>query len=244
MSETDLTDNAVPTLDLDAWLDGATVQQASVDILQRPDLLARWQDWERRYDRAEATSKTAAAELSFGEESPLAELEREGEDLLEEISASRATWYMAALDSDDIQAIVDAFPEPAKPQPFTRALPSLQKSPTDAQARAYLKAFQAWEHDRDQYNADHRDEQDAWARAAQAMMIDRGAEKIVRSLDRIEVRGQVIATSITHEQALGLTKRIGEAQVAAILTAVDAATSEEPVVPADFSRRASETDPT
>ena len=227
-----------PDFDLDAWLAGATVAQASVDILQRPDLLARYDEWERRYERAQQIAK-ANPDAGLDEDDPLAEIEAEGEALYEEIAASRATWYVRGLGSEDADAITAAFPEPEKPPVFDKPLPKETTRPTEAQAKAYLTAWKAWEIAHDRFNAEHKAEQDAWSKAAAKVLVQRGAETIVRALDRIEVGGRVIATSISHEQALALPGKIGDVQVQRIIDAIREVGEAEPEVPAAFLSRTS-----
>ena len=117
----------------------------------------------------------------------------------------------------------------------------MQNRPTETQAKAFLKAYEAWQTRRDQFAKEHEAEAEAYVKAATAAIIARGAEKIVRTLARIEVAGEVIAESITIEQAQTLPAAIGEVQVGKILAAIDRATTAEPELPASFSPRGSGT---
>jgi len=234
--------DTTPEFNLDDWLAGATIAQASVDILQRPDLLARYDEWERRYERAQQIAKSNP-DAGLDDEDPLLEIEAEGETLLAEISASRATWYVRGLQDDDANAINEAFPMPDKPAGFDKPLPTVADKPTNAQAEAYNRRFRAYEIELERYNTAHRDEHESWAKAAFEVQTNRGAEQIVRCLDRIEVAGRVIATSITHEQARALPSKIGDVQVGKIIAAIKAAREAEPEVPAGFLSRSSATSP-
>lgn len=241
MTDINVSAESAQSIDLEAWLGGATVAEASVDVYQRPDLLARIEEWQRRYERAEDFERQTGGERSAGEEDPLAALDAEGEALLADLAASRSTWYLRALSSADEQAINAAHPLPERPATFSEKPPVMQNRPTDAQARAFIKAYEAWQARGEQYRLEHEAESEAWAQSTTAALIARGAEKIARSVARIEVGGEVIATAVTLEQARSLPERIGEVQVGKILTAISAATELEPTMPAPFSRRGSET---
>lgn len=224
-------------LDLTAWLAGATVTEASVDIYQRPDLLGRIEEWQRRY---EAATADAPGERSAGESDPSAALEAEGQVLLDELATSKSVWYLRALSTDDEQAIEDAIPLPPRPDLFSEKPPFAQARPTDTQAKAFLKSYEAWEQRKAQHAIEHADALNEYVRAVTQASLERGAEKIVRCLARVEVDGEVVATSITHDQARALPQTIGEVQVGKIIAAISHATAQEPDLPAPFSRRASE----
>ena len=226
--------------DFDAWLDGATVAEASVDIYANLQLLGRYQEWERRYEAAQSLAEVAPDERSMGDDDPISELEAEGEQILEGLRASKATWYLAALSSEDEAAIVEAHPIPAAPVTFDEPYPTITTRPTEAQADAYLTAFRAREEQQNAFNVKHMTEIEAHNAAVQAVLEARGAEKIVRSFRRVEAGGKVSTSPLTVAQAKALPSKIGEPQVSLILKAVDAATSAEPVIPAPFSRKSSE----
>ncbi len=217
--------------DFDAWIAGASLAQASTEILQKPSLLSDYEDWKRRWDRAQRTP----AERALGQPDPLAVLEAEGESLLAELEASRTVWHVRQIENDELDAIAAAFPEPEKPEIFEELPPkALQSGATDAQSKAYLRSFDAWTVRRDAFNVTHSAEHEAWARAANEMLADRGAEKIARATVRIEQAGRVIATSITNAQARALGEKIGAQQVAKILDLIDQVGAVAPEVPADF----------
>ncbi|HYP72810.1 MAG TPA: hypothetical protein VEP72_01880 [Microbacterium sp.] len=233
--ETPVTENQTPeTLDLTAWLSGATVAEASVDIYQRPDLLGRIEEWQRRYERA---INEPATERSAGERDPIKALEAEGEKLLDELEASKSVWYLRALSSEDEKAINEAHPLPESPPAFTEKPPFLNPRPTEAQAKAFLGAHEAWQERHKQHTEEHKAEHEAYLHAATASLVSRGSEKIARTLARIEVDGKVIAESITAEQAESLPAKIGEVQVGKILAAISKATEVEPQLPAPFSQK-------
>ena len=230
------------SIDLNTWLAGATVTQASVDIYQRPDLLGKIEEWQRRYARAEKNAP-AVLERGIDDPDPLADLTAEGERLFAELEASKAVWYVRALSSDDSDAIDEAHPEPTRPASFDEAPPVMQAKPTEAQSSAFLAAYEAWKERRAAFVEAQSVERDEYVRAMTRVLKARGAERIVRCLDRIEVGGEVVTGSITIEQARSLPERIGEHQVGKIMEAIGQATNAEPDLPASFSRASSETTP-
>ncbi|GAA2237733.1 hypothetical protein GCM10010401_07420 [Rarobacter faecitabidus] len=229
-----------PEFDFDAWIDGATVTQVSVEILQRPDLLARYEDWERRYKVAEQAA--GIYERSADEPDPLKALSSEGEALIEQMRASKATFYVRALDSRDVEAINDAHPLPEKPALFDKDMPLVGKNPTEAQAKAYVLGVKAWEQARDKFNAEHKEEHEAWAKKVAKAVEDRGAETLARAIASIEVGGRKVADGLDVDRVRKLGEQIGTVQLKRLVDAVDEATEAEPEVPAGFLSRTSESD--
>lgn len=227
-------------LNLTDWLSGATVAEMSVDVYQRPDLLGKINEWERRLERATAAGD---AERSAGEPDPIAALEAEGEALLAELEASKSVWYMRALSSDDEDAINEAHPLPEPPARFAEKPPVLTARPTEVQSQAFLKAHEAYEQRKTLHDEERRPDAEKYVKQLTVTLKARGVEKIVRSLARIEAGGSVIATAITAEQAATLPAKIGEQQTGKILEAIADATQIEPELPASFSRASSETTP-
>lgn len=244
MTETPETTTAdAPELDFDAWLDGATITQASVEILQRPDLLARYADWERRYDRAEAEWADTVDERSASDPDPLAAIKAEGEALLEQMQASRATWYVRAMSDDDQKAIEAAFPLPEQPESFKEHAPKPVHAPTEVQGKAFLRGMEAWELRKQAFVAEHAKEFEDWRDEVKKVVDQRDAESIARCVVSVEVGGRQIADHITHEQAAVLGEKINPLQVKKIVNAIVEATTAEPEVPADFLSRTSASDP-
>lgn len=215
-------------LDFDAWLDGASLTTTSVDILQNPGLLGRYESWLRRYQRAEAVD---TGERTMGEADPLIALRVEGEQILAEVEQSRTTWHLRALTSEDDRAITAAFPTPDAPEGFTEAPPKIATAPTEAQAKAFSQGYEAWTRRQQQWAEDHRAELEAYGKQLQTVAEQRGAERLVRAVTRIEQGGRTIADRITVEQALSLPVKIGEAQVAVLVAAVERVSAEVPEVP-------------
>jgi hypothetical protein len=225
-------------MDLDAWLNGATLMTASVDIVQRADLLGKFEAWSRKW---EALPEEDEDDASLGDNPEREALAQEGEALRKQIEKSTSTWFVRALDTEERQAVLDAFPAPAGPPKFTEPIPRLVPSPTDGQAKAYLKAATLWETKRDRFLEENKDAFERYTKDAQAIGIERIAETLSRAVIRVEVHGRVIAESsetggpaIGFETAKRLIKQIGEPQFAKLNQAVEHATNAEPEVPAAF----------
>lgn len=224
--------------DFGAWLAGASATTTSVDILQNPALLGKYESWQRRYSRASRT----ADERSAGEPDPLKALEAEGERLLSQIEESRSVWHVRALTADDERAILAAFPDPKGPEGFDERPPRLTSSPTEAQAKAFSYGYQAYEKRMAMWVEAHRAELDAYGESLRQVAISRGAERISRAVVLIEQGGRQIS-KITAEHAEQLPQAIGEAQVEVLLQAIAKASTDVPEVPMGPLSHGSESDP-
>lgn len=223
--------------DFDAFIDGASVTEESVEIFQNGEVLGKYEDWRRRYERA-AQLEEADGERSANEEDPLAVLIEEGAVLLTELEESRTVWFVRALEPDAEIAIEAAHPAPENPfQPFTDPQPQLPSHPTEKQATAYVIAMEAWTekqtaHLTEQYRAEPYK---AYSKAARQIVADREAEKVHRGFVRIEKDSEVIATkSPSVEQVKALRAKIGELQFGRLVTAIDEAKKKEPEVAGAF----------
>ena len=229
-----------PVYDFDAWLDGASLTQKSVEILQNPALLSRWDDLQRRYEHAQQVGQ---AEVGIEDVSPLAALEAEADELLAEIEASRSVWHVRALTDEDVAAIMAAHPITPAPQ-FGGQVPSVQPNPTEAQAKAFLGAYTAYGAKLEAWKAEHAAELEAHEKATADALLARGAEKVARAVVRVEQGGATVTDRVSVEQVIALERRIGKAQISKIIAAIDAATTDEPEVPAGFLSRRSGADQT
>lgn len=219
--------------DFDAWLGGASLVQASAEILQDGGLLARWEDLRTRWDRAEGM---APAERSISDPDPMAELEREAQELLDAIEKSRTTFVVRGLLPSDLTAITAAHPVTKAPE-FVGKKPAIVASPTEAQSKAFLGMWESYSLQREEWNAAHAEEIDAHRRDTMEALRSQGAERVSRAVVRVEQGGRVIATKLSPEQVLALAERIGEPQLALILAAITRASDEAPEVDADFLSR-------
>lgn len=213
--------------DFDSWLAGAGLPQSSVEILQRPELLARLADMERR-------ARRLSADRGIADDDVVGDVAA----LLAEVEASRTVWFVRALTSEDVDAILAAHPIDPTPR-FTGRLPAVVPNPTEAQARAFLGMWESYEAQRERWQAEHAADLEAHAARSVEAMRARGAERISRAVVRIEQQGQVIADHVTVVQAMALPRVLGEPQVAAILAAIDAASDSVPEVDPDFLSRIS-----
>ena len=216
-------------LDFESWLSGASATTTSIEILQTPALLGRYESWLRRYNRARAAD--VGSERSASDPDPVKALEAEGVALLDEIERSRSTWHVRALSGDDNRGIIEAHPDPVAPEGFTEKPPRIVTSPTEAQAKAFSQGYEAWSHRQQLWVSENRAQLEAYGEALRQINVDRGAEKIARAVVRVEQGGRVVTERVTAEQALALPARIGEAQVAVLLDAINRASTEVPEVP-------------
>ena len=219
----------------EAWLNGATVTERSVEIMLDGALLGRWDDWSRRYERAERGA--AVNERSAGEVSPLRALEVEGAQLLEDIQAARATWFVRGLQEDVVKAVDAAFPAPAPSWGrFSVPPPVVPDNPTEAQADAFLKAVGLWEEQRTQFNEDNAEAMQAHLVLMREVKLSRGYERVARGTVRIEQGGEVLFTAVTADQARAFHQKLGDHEFMKIVGAIETATTTpaDPPGEADF----------
>ena len=104
--------SAVPAGDdwFDNWIETGTVAQRSVNIYGRPDLFAKYEDLERRREVAAAIEEDG--EKSVGD-SALSDLDAEISALYKQWQDSKTTWYIRALNPDEIDGVRDecGFPD-------------------------------------------------------------------------------------------------------------------------------------
>lgn len=228
----------LPEFDFDQWLTESRVAQTSVEVLQRPDLLAEVEDWKRRMERAK--SLPANPDRSFGEADPVEALKAEGQALIEQIRDSRATFYLAALDAKDERAIEAAHPMPDPPVMFDRPLPELSDRATDAQAQAFLGAWDAWKQAKDEFISAHVDVLAPWQEQTERILELRGAERVARSVVSMKQHGVTTKLHLTAEQVLKMQETFGKPQMSLFIEALDKLKTNPPkepeVSPAFLSR--------
>ncbi len=131
-----------------------------------------------------------------------------------------------------------------KPGPrFTGKIPSVQPNPTETQAKAFLGMYASYEAQLNRWQDEHAEEIDAHRQATLAALQAQGAEKVARSVVRIEQAGRTIADRITADQVIALQKRIGDPQIKVILAKINEVSENVPEVPPGFSSRTSGSDP-
>lgn len=233
---------AVPVdFDLDAWLDGGSVSQRSVPIYSRPDLIADFEEWERRYALAEERAKGQSEETSLGDTDELDALKGEGEEIHAKWLASKAEWRVRALDDEDeirpitgrkpIYDDLPEFPEPEPKQPrdFGHGKPS----------EAYVAAHTAWRARRDAYLAEQKPAQDGLDKKRSEAEDEANLEMIAAAVVSIEFANGRTACGVTVDQLRKMRKVIGTRQVTRLLHAATLATMAEPTMPVPSSRTTS-----
>ena len=100
MTDINVSAENAQTIDLEAWLGGATVAESAVEVYQDGAAFGRYQAWEKEYERAPAIAATRP-DGALDDEDPLAELEAEGEALLDRLRETRSTWFLRALSFPD-----------------------------------------------------------------------------------------------------------------------------------------------
>lgn len=110
-----------------SWLEHGTVAQRSVPIYGRPDLFAKYEDLERQRKIAEEIEE--AGEKAMGDPGTEA-IDTQLRALYDQWQASKATWYIRALSSDEIDDVRDSIAFPTEPG----------SKATDEEKRAYEKA--------------------------------------------------------------------------------------------------------
>lgn len=224
--------------DFNQWLTEARIATRSVDVLQRPDLIGEYQEWQRQYDRVKAAAPSIS-ERSMGELDPVQALEVEGRKLLEQIQASRATFYIAAVSDEDEKAIEAAFPLPEAPVTFDLELPTMADHATEKQADAFLAAWEAWKVAQARFVDQHagvlQEFQDAW----NAENENRNIERICRAVTAVRVGGELHKIRLTPDQVRDMEAHLGKPQIGKILQAIAQAGEDDPekAVPAAFLSR-------
>lgn len=128
----------------DAWLESGTVRRVTVTLYNDPTLEQAILDLEER--RAEIEER--GNERTLGEKSPIAQLERDEEELLARLEASKSTFTVKALLDTDFDTAKDQFPEPEAPQMLPKAAPAKAKEKWARDRDLYVKAAAEAERER------------------------------------------------------------------------------------------------
>lgn len=203
--------DAVPVGDdwFDQWLETGTVAQRSVNVYGRPDLFAKYEDLERR--RAVA-AEVEDEEKSLGD-STLADLDEEISNLYKQWQDSKTTWYIRALQPEEINAVRDECNFPDEPKPGKD-----EKAVDPAVRREY-----------------EREADEANTRANQ-LMVSRALVKIENNA------GDTVRESITSEQVGAMRSKLGDQQILRLVAAAMVAATQEVSIPVPFSRSSSKSD--
>lgn len=225
-----------------AWLSGAKATERSVEIVQDGSLLGLWDDWVRRFDRAQETT-VPKEERSMGETAGIEALTDEGAALLERIEAARTVWFVRGLQADVLKSIEAAHPEPERAwKRFAGVRPVAPANPTEVQAEAFLKAAALWEEERAAHNEDTAPQMQAYADEARKVLAARGYERVARAFVRAEQGGVTVFTELTAADAAELHAGIGDHEFGKIVNTIDMATDAPAAAPgeSDFLLKVSE----
>lgn len=228
-------------MDFDAWLEGASPLESSVDVYPDGKVFGEFQAWEREYERLTANAERTNGERSAGEVDPVAECEARGEALLERMKASRTTVFLRGISMADEEAVNAQYPlpdpVPGRPKLETPALPD---RPSSVQADAFLARVQQQQALIAGWEQEHAKDLEEYAIAVSKVLLARGVEKLQRAFVRMEQGGRVLTESMSVEQLKKFAARIGEVQLGELISAVDFASKARAEVPGDsdfLSRR-------
>src|SRR5690625_1775140 len=96
------------------WIETGTVATRTVTHYNDQAAYSDYLDWERRYDEAEKQHDNTGEEV-LGSRDVFAELDAEGEKILDRLEQSKAVWTVRALSNDELEDIDVEFPIPKPP---------------------------------------------------------------------------------------------------------------------------------
>jgi hypothetical protein len=101
---TDEHENITPEdFDLMAWIASGTVATRTVDIFNRPDMVAEYEALEAEYAEAEKAAARAGDDAPLSAVDPRPDIEARMAEWRERWEASKATWTVRALSHDEIE---------------------------------------------------------------------------------------------------------------------------------------------
>src|SRR5690625_3133097 len=98
-----------------AWMETGTVAERKVTHYHDQAAYSDYLDWERRYEEAETQHGADGGEEVLGSKDVFAELDAEGERILERLEASKSVWTVRALSNEELEAIDAEHPFPKPP---------------------------------------------------------------------------------------------------------------------------------
>lgn len=227
-------------LGFEQWLTGSSGAQRSVEVLQDGSLMALWDTWVRKYQRAvQAQEETDDPDEQYSNPnnglSELEQLEVEGKLLLDQIDAARTTWYVTGIQREVEQDILDRHEAPVSKVPkFLKRKPVLAPKPNQAQAEAFLKALTQYGQGQEEHLAQFPSEVKAHERAAEAYLMACSYEKIaagfVKATDRT---GKVLFTKLTAENVKQLHQRLGSAFFVPVIETITEITDKAAAIPGE-----------
>ncbi|KHS54178.1 hypothetical protein [Brevibacterium linens] len=190
------------------WLETGTVSQRSVDVYGRPDLYAQYEDLERKYAIAQAKERQGSGpERDLTEMSEANQILEAMEKLYGAWMKSKTTWFMRALNEDEIDEAKEAADFPTEPK-FKEGMAEGAKKEVQAKyERAKTKA-------------------DA---VSNYSMISKSLVKVT------DQAGDTVKESITAAEVEKMRAKIGDLQIIRLVAAALAASTQEPTMPVPLS---------
>lgn len=201
---------AVPAGDdwFDSWLETGTVSQRSVDVYGRPDLYAQYEDLERKYAIAQAKERQGSGpERDLTEMSEANQILEAMEKLYSAWTKSKTTWFIRALNEDEIDRIKAAANFPTEPK-FK-----------DGMAEGAKKEV------RDKYEREN-------SRANSESNFGMVAAALVKVTNS---NGDTVKESITPAEVEKMRAKIGDLQILRLVSAAMVASTQEPTMPVPLS---------
>lgn len=200
---------AVPAGDdwFDQWIDAGTVSQRSVDVYGRPDLYAQYEDLERKYAVAQAKERKGGPERDLTEMSEANQILEAMEKLYGAWMKSKTTWFIRALNEDEIDSIKDAANFPTEPK-FK-----------DGMAEGAKKEVQA-KYERELTRANSE---------SNFGMVSAALVKVTNP------SGDTVKESITPAEVEKMRAKIGDLQILRLVSAAMVASTQEPTMPVPLS---------
>lgn len=195
------------------WLETGTVSQRSVDVYGRPDLYAQYENLERRYAVAKAQEKNGP-ERDMSEMSESNQILEDMQRLYDDWVKSKTTWFIRALDEDEIDAAKDEADFPTEPK---------FKNGTAEDAKKKVQA--KYERDLAKANAQ-----------ANYRMVAKSLVKVINPA------GDVVKETITPAEVERMRGKIGDLQILRLVTAAMVASTQEPTMPVPLSPENSNSD--
>lgn len=190
----------------DSWLETGTVSQRSVDVYGRPDLYAQYEDLERKYAIAKAQEKNGP-ERDLTELSASNQILEDMEKLYSAWMKSKTTWFMRALNEDEIDDARDEANFPTEPE-FKKGIAE------DAKKKVQAKF------ERDKSKAES---------AANYAMVSKSLVKVTNQ------DGDEVKKSITPTEVEKMREKIGDLQILRLVAAAMVASTQEPTMPVPLS---------
>lgn len=189
------------------WLETGTVSQRSVDVYGRPDLYAQYEDLERKYAIAQAREKSGGPERDLTQMSESNQILEAMEKLYAAWMKSKTTWFIRALNEDEIDSIKDAANFPTEPK-FK-----------DGMAEGAKKEVQA-KYERENTRANSE---------SNFGMVSAALVKVVNPA------GDTVKESITPAEVEKMRSKIGDLQILRLVSAAMVASTQEPTMPVPLS---------